>query len=101
MTFSLKVADDPPLGSVPGALARTYARFQSLGRIAENRLANIAPYVSTPQVARDLLALTKAAGFPKLKYWGVSYGTIIGMLLPVHILFLAKIIRHDICHYVS
>jgi hypothetical protein len=25
-----------------------------------------------------MLAITKAAGFPKLKYWGVSYGTALG-----------------------
>jgi hypothetical protein len=77
MTFSIKVEDDPPLGE-PGAVARTYARFQSFGQVAQGRVENIAPYVSTPQVARDMLAITQAAGFPKLKYWGISYGTILG-----------------------
>jgi hypothetical protein len=77
-TFSVKAGQDPPLGTTPDAVVRTYARFASLGTVMETRLKDIGPYVSTPFVARDMLAMTKAAGFPKLKYWGVSYGTILG-----------------------
>jgi pimeloyl-ACP methyl ester carboxylesterase len=77
-TFSIKVEDDPPMGSTPDAVARMYARFASYGKVAEQRLKNIGPYISTPFVARDMLAITKAHGFDKLKYWGVSYGTVLG-----------------------
>jgi pimeloyl-ACP methyl ester carboxylesterase len=77
-TFSIKVSQDPPLGTTPDALARTHARFVSFGSIAESRLKDIGPYVSTPFVARDMLAITKAHGFDKLKFWGASYGTVLG-----------------------
>jgi hypothetical protein len=72
------VGEDPPLGATPDAVARMYARFASVGAVAETRLKDIGPYVSTPFVARDMLAMTKAAGFPKLKYWGISYGSVLG-----------------------
>jgi hypothetical protein len=63
-------------------LARTYARYVSFGNVAEARLKDIGPYVNTPFVARDMLAITKAHGYNKLKYWGVSYGTALGMFIP-------------------
>jgi pimeloyl-ACP methyl ester carboxylesterase len=78
MTFSIKVLQDPPLGATPDSVARTYGRSISYGTVAESRLKDIGPYVTTPMVARDMLAITKAAGFEKLKYWGVSYGTLLG-----------------------
>jgi pimeloyl-ACP methyl ester carboxylesterase len=82
-TFSIKANQDPPLGATPDALARTYARFASFGTVAEARLKDIGPYINTPFVARDLLAITKAHGFDKLRYWGVSYGTVLGLSLRV------------------
>jgi hypothetical protein len=78
ITFSLKIQQDPPLGSTLDAVARTYARAASYGIVAESRLKDIGPYVGTPMVAWDMLAITKAAGFDKLQYWGVSYGTVLG-----------------------
>jgi hypothetical protein len=81
-TFSIKDSQDPPFGSTPDALARTYARYASLGTVAGVRLKEIGPYVNTPFVARDMLAITKAHGFDKLKYWGISYGTVLGISIP-------------------
>lgn len=43
-----------------------------------NRYADVAPYVGTNNVVRDLDALRAAVGDQRLTYWGASYGTRIG-----------------------
>ena len=42
------------------------------------RYADVAPYVGTNSVVRDLDALRAAVGDRQLNYWGASYGTRIG-----------------------
>jgi pimeloyl-ACP methyl ester carboxylesterase len=76
-TFAINILEDPLLGTTPDSVARTYARFASFGQVAEKRINDMAHYISTPFVARDLLAITKAHGFDKLTSYGVSYGTVI------------------------
>jgi pimeloyl-ACP methyl ester carboxylesterase len=76
-TFAINALGNPLLGTTPDSIARTYARFASFGQVAEKRINDMAHYISTPFVARDLLAITKAHGFDKLTSYGVSYGTVI------------------------
>jgi pimeloyl-ACP methyl ester carboxylesterase len=77
-TFSVKMLDNPPLNTTTDAFNRAYAQFKSFAPVAETRLQDIGPYVNTPFAARDMLAITRAHGFDKVKYWGISYGTVLG-----------------------
>jgi hypothetical protein len=80
-TFGLKVADDPPFNATADAVARTYARFDSYGTLSKKRVGGIVQYISTSLVARDMLEMTQAMGHPKLQYYGISYGSILGAFL--------------------
>ncbi|KAJ7838606.1 Alpha/Beta hydrolase protein [Mycena olivaceomarginata] len=50
-----------------------------LGAIAAQRdTSQILKYLTTDNVARDMLLMTQKFGFEKLKYYGTSYGSVIG-----------------------
>lgn len=74
------------------ALARHFARARIFATLSEDRAKGVAPYMSAPTVARDMLEITKAHGLNKLQYWGVSYGTALGMTL---VLFLLHVIHKN------
>jgi pimeloyl-ACP methyl ester carboxylesterase len=77
-TFTIQTNDDPYLGAAPGAVGRTLARYQAFGTIAQARASDVAPYVSTALVARDMLSIIKAHGTDKLLYLGNSWGSLLG-----------------------
>ncbi|MFJ3876876.1 alpha/beta hydrolase [Streptomyces sp. NPDC090077] len=52
--------------------------YEDLGRLCEERDADLLRHVSTADTARDLDLLRQAVGEPQLNYFGVSYGTILG-----------------------
>jgi pimeloyl-ACP methyl ester carboxylesterase len=78
-TWTLRTTDIPPLGSTPDALSRDVAQWSVFGDLAARRLGPEAQYVSTAYVARDMLRITEAHGFEKLKYMGYSYGSVLGV----------------------
>ncbi|SJL01172.1 uncharacterized protein ARMOST_04490 [Armillaria ostoyae] len=55
-----------------------WASAQVIAELVKERDNGILNYVSTDNVARDMLRISEAAGQEKLQYWGFSYGTVLG-----------------------
>ncbi|KAJ7250175.1 TAP-like protein-domain-containing protein [Mycena haematopus] len=69
----------PSLNASEDVVSNVWAQFQLIGQLAEQRDSDdFLQYITTDNVARDMLRITQAFGFDKLQYWGVSYGSLIG-----------------------
>ncbi|KAK0221350.1 TAP-like protein-domain-containing protein [Armillaria fumosa] len=55
-----------------------WASAQVLAELAQEADNGILNYISTDNVARDMLRISQAAGQEKLQYYGDSYGTVLG-----------------------
>ncbi|KAJ7250172.1 Alpha/Beta hydrolase protein [Mycena haematopus] len=61
------------------SLQHDWARGKLLGQLAAQRdSSGILKYMTTDNVARDMLLITEKFGFDKVQYYGVSYGSILG-----------------------
>ncbi|KAJ7751892.1 Alpha/Beta hydrolase protein [Mycena maculata] len=61
------------------AIPTTWARAHLLGQLAAQRdTSGILTYMTTDNVARDMLQMTEKFGYEKLQYYGISYGSILG-----------------------
>ncbi|KAJ7083873.1 Alpha/Beta hydrolase protein [Mycena epipterygia] len=67
------------LNASSDAIPHSWARAHLLGQLAAQRdTSGILKYMTTDNVARDMLYITQKFGFEKLQYYGISYGSILG-----------------------
>ncbi|KAH8655858.1 Alpha/Beta hydrolase protein [Xylariales sp. PMI_506] len=68
------------VGAHPGTLNDAFARAVAYSQVCEQSAegSDLLRHIGTPSNARDLLELVDLTGAGKLRYWGFSYGTLLG-----------------------
>ena len=54
------------------SIGRAFAQKTLLGKLAVERVQDVAKTMTTPTVVRDMLSFMNAVGQEKLQYWGFS-----------------------------
>ncbi|KAJ7164289.1 TAP-like protein-domain-containing protein [Mycena filopes] len=69
----------PSLNATSEVISNQWSQFQLIGQVGQQSdTEDVYQYITTDNVARDMLRITEAFGFEKLQYWGVSYGSLLG-----------------------
>ena len=62
----------------PGVLNEAYVRAGAVSQLCEAGGGEILKYSTTAYHARDMLEILTQMGEERLRYWGFSYGTVLG-----------------------
>ena len=72
---------EPPLADQhPGGAYEVFVRSTAYSQACEKAMndTGILRHLSSASAARDLLEILNQTGHEKLRYWGISYGTMLG-----------------------
>ncbi|KIY60841.1 alpha/beta-hydrolase [Cylindrobasidium torrendii FP15055 ss-10] len=67
--------------TVKDGLSQLWAQSQLLGTVAKEHDTGILNYVTTDNVAHDIIKMNEQFGRDKVQYYGISYGTALGAVL--------------------
>ncbi|KAF8851821.1 hypothetical protein BDZ45DRAFT_750218 [Acephala macrosclerotiorum] len=71
--------DPPNVDAHPGSVYDAYAHAAAFSHQCAENIGEAGRFVSTPSIARDMLAMTEKLGEERIQYWGFSHVTFLGM----------------------